>query len=169
MLSSLYAKLIAVGAVLALLAGGLLWFGAHERGIGAAGVQAKWDSAVAAAQATSAAQTLDWTKQFSAIGAQYEANSHVQSPSIADAVAADVHAGTVRLRDESAQSCAGSVPAAAARSRAADAAATQALADRVQAAIRIVRIGDEADARERQLDAQVTALQAVLNAERSKP
>lgn len=169
MLGSLYAKLIAVGAVLALLAGGLLWFGAHERGIGAAGVQAKWDSAVAAAQATSAAQTLDWTKQFSAIGAQYEANSHVQSPSIADAVAADVRAGTVRLRDEPAQSCAGSVPAATARSRAADAAAAAAATQRLADSVAAVRVGDAADAREQQLREQVIALQAVLNAERSKP
>jgi hypothetical protein len=58
------------------------------------------------------------------------------------------------------------VSEASARSRAADAASTQALTDRVTAAIEIVSIGDAADARERQLSAQIVALQEVLKAER---
>lgn len=168
MLGSLYAKLIAAGAVIALLAGGLLWLGAHERGIGAAGVQAKWDAAAATAKAASATQTLDWTKQFSAIGAQYEAASHVQAPSIADTVAADVRAGTLQLRDEPVQSCAGSVSAATARSRAADAAATAALAQRVADSIAAVQVGDAADKREADFRKLIEAQRALLTAERKR-
>lgn len=175
MFAGLTAKLIAVGAVLALLVGGLVWFGSHERDIGAAGVQAQWDAdkamqsaAATEAQAKNAAQALDWTRQFAAISSKFETTTHAQAPSIADTVAADVDAGRLRLRD-GADVCPGGGAAAraTARSPAADAAATQALADRVQAAIAAVRAGDEADARERLLGAQVMALQAVLKAERS--
>lgn len=174
MLSSLYAKLIAAAAVLALLAGGLLWFGSHERGIGAAGVQAKWDEAklaqasvVANARAANAAQALDWTKQFSAIDSHYEAASHAQIPAIADSVAAGVHDGSVRLRDGS--GCPvrpDTVPAATARARVADAAAAAAATQRLADSVAAVRVGDAADAREHQLGQQVIALQAVLTAER---
>lgn len=175
MLTGLYAKLIAAAAVLALLAGGLLWFGAHERAIGAAGVQARWDEAksvqaqaVAKAEADATNRVTTMRNQFDALSAKYEAATHAQAPSIADSIAAGVRDGSVRLRD--AGVCAGGdqVSAATARSRAADAAATQALADRTTAAIAAIRAGDEADARERQLGAQVIGLQGVLRAERER-
>lgn len=175
MLATLQAKLIAVAAVLTLLAGGLLWFGAHERGIGAAAVQARWDEAksvqaqaVAKAEADATNRITTMRNQFDALSAKYEAATHAQAPSIADSVAAGVRDGTVRLRDAGVCPGGDQVHAVTARSRAADAAATQALADRVQAAIAAVRAGDEADARERLLGAQVIALQAVLKAERER-
>jgi len=165
----------ALGLVLALLVGG--WYYGHCRyDAGAASVRAQWDAAkvaqsavVAGAQADNAAQSTTWINQFAAAGAAYEATTHAQAPAVADSVAAGVRDGTVRLRGEG--ECpavrAGAVSAATARSRAADAAATQALVDRVQAAVAAVRAGDEADARERQLDAQVVGLQEILSAERS--
>lgn len=166
-MTSIQIKLIAFLVLLAALAGGLTWFGAHERGIGAAGVQAKWDAAIASAKVASATQTLDWTKQFSTIATHYQEQSHAQAHSIADTVAADVRGGTVRLRDEPAQACPGRVPGASASARAADAAATAALAQRVADSIAAVRVGDAADAREQQLREQVIALQAALRAERT--
>lgn len=160
-------KLIAFLALLAALAGGLAWFGSHERAIGAAGVQSQWDAAVAAAKAKSAAQTLDWTQQFSAIATHYQEQSHAQAPSVADTVADDVRGGSVRLRDEPRQACPRRVPDASAGARVADAAATAALAQRVEDSIAAVRVGEAADAREQQLRSQVIALQAALRAERS--
>lgn len=172
MLTSLYAKLAGFVLVLAALAGLFLW-GHH---VGAAGVQAKWDKAklaqavvVEKAQADNAAQATKWINSFSAIGAQYEATTHAQFRSMGDQVAAGVASGAVRLRGSDTGACRGLVPAATARSRAADAAATQALADRVQAAIAAVRAGDAADRREAHLDAQVIGLQGVLKAERNLP
>lgn len=170
MMGSLYAKLIALGLMMA----GLYLWGHHK---GAESVQARWDaaqamqSAAAANQrAASAQQTLDWTQQFQGIQAHYEAATHEPTPTVADATAVAVSAGTLRLPAGSSQTdrCGGSVSGAASRSRAADAAATQALADRVTAAIAAVRAGDDADARERALGQQVTALQALLRAERQQ-
>jgi hypothetical protein len=160
---------VALVALLVALGGSWVW-GHH---VGAAGVQARWDAAktdqaqvVAHAETHNAAQSTAWINQFSAINAKYEADSHAQAPAIAETVAAGVAAGTLRLRDGT-HVCPGAVSAATARSRAADAAATQALADRTQTAIAAVRAGDEADRRESRLDAQVMALQAVLRAERT--
>ncbi|MGA0588108.1 hypothetical protein ACO2Q2_13405 [Dyella sp. KRB-257] len=164
---NLETKLIAFLVLLAAFLAGVLAFGAHERAIGAAGVQSKWDAAVASAKVTSAKQTLEWTQQFSTIATHYQEQSHAQVPSIADTVAADVRGGSIRLRDEPTQACPGRVPDASAGARAADAAATAALAQRVADSIAAVRVGDAADAREQQLREQVIALQAALRAERS--
>ena len=169
MLTGLYAKLIGLGLTLAALAGLFLW-GHHA---GAASVQARWDAAKVAQGAAvdrqaakSAVQTLDWAHQFQTINSHYEGSAHEPTPAVADSVASAAAAGTVRLRDD-ANRCTGPVSVTAARSRAADAAATQSLADRTAAAIQIVRIGDAADARERQLGEQVKALQAIVRAERA--
>lgn len=166
-MTTIQIKLIAFLVLLVTLAGGLTWFGAHERAIGAAGVQAKWDTAITTAQVKSAKQTLDWTHQFSTIATHYQERTHAQAPSIADTVAADVHAGTVRLRDEPPQACPGRVSDASARSRAADAAATAALAQRVEDSIDAVRVGEAADKREADFRALIEAQRAILRAERS--
>jgi hypothetical protein len=170
MITSLYAKLIGAGLLLAALAG-LYAYGHHQ---GAASVQAKWNAALAtqavvdakaseAARATEHAQAND----FADISADYLKESTHAYPSLADGLPAAVDAGAVQLRDACPAPVArGGVPDATAASRAADAAATQALADRVAHSIAAVRAGDDADARERQLGAQVIALQAALAAER---
>lgn len=170
LLSSLYAKLIGAGLLLALLAAGYAF--AHHQG--AASVQAKWDAAkavnaaaVAEAQLHADAVATAQRDNFNALSAKYEAAIHVQVPTIAGTIPADLAAGTLRLRDPTVCPSSGNVTAATARSRALDAASTQALADRVQAAVAAVRVGDESDARERLLGAQVTALQGVLTAERA--
>ncbi|NII73922.1 hypothetical protein FHW84_002495 [Dyella sp. SG562] len=174
MLASLEAKLIAIGLVLAALAGGFIWYGHTRYEAGAASVQAKWDidksaqdEAVGKASAASVARFNSLTSQFNQLSAKYEEMTHDPMPAVADSVSAGVRNGTLGLRGE--VECpvhSGTVDAATARSRAADAAATQALADRVQAAIAAVRAGDEADQRERQLGQQVVALQGILRAER---
>lgn len=171
MLTGLYTKLIGLGLILAALAGLFLW-GHH---VGAANVQTRWDAAktaqIAAVDrqaAVSVLQSATWLHQFDTIATHYEASAHETAPAVADSVSAAVRAGTLRLSGERASDrCLGQVSDITARSRAIDAAATQALADRTAAAIRIIRIGDAADARERQLREQLTALQDVLRAERA--
>lgn len=175
MFESLAAKLTAMGIALALLVGAVLWYGHVRYEAGAASVQVQWDAdkgkqdeAVAKASAASVVRFNDLTNKFSALASQYEDMTHDQ-PNLADSVAAGVRNGTLGLRGE--VECPvrpGAVDAATARSRAADAAATQALADRVQASIAAVRAGDEADQRERQLGSQVVALQGILWAERNQ-
>lgn len=173
MLSGLYAKLIAAAVIVLAIVVAIFWFGAHERGIGASRVQAKWDATnaaqtVAAVKASETARTTEnrQANDFAGIASGYlQATTHAY-PSLADALPAAVAAGTVRLQNDCPAAIGRGVSDATARSRAADAAATQALADRVQAAIAAVRAGDAADARERQLDAQVIGLQGVLTAER---
>ncbi len=170
MFAGLYAKLIGAFMAMTLLAGLFLW----GHCVGAGGVQAKWDAAkLAQSTAVVIAQSAADTKydvqqtKFSALGATYEATTHAQVPAVADSIAAGITGGTVQLRDKPALCpTRGTVSAATASSRAADAAATQALADRVANSIAAVRAGDAADARERQLDAQVIGLQAILAAER---
>jgi hypothetical protein len=173
LLGSIYAKLAGALLVLAALLALFLW-GHH---VGAAGVQTKWDvaksqqAAVAVNQrAVSAQQTLDWAQQFQGIAAHYETTAHENAPSVADAAAGAVRAGTLRLPAGPAPACptSGAVSRATVAARVADAAATQALADRLNAAIAALRAGDAADARERQLGQQVTALQALLRAERQQ-
>jgi hypothetical protein len=167
----LYFLLAAAGVLL----GGIVWLGAHERSIGAARVQAKWDKEIASQAQKAAAASEDARKtegqqvhDFAGIETGYlKATTH-EYPSIADALPAAVTAGTVQLRHACPPPDRGSLPEATARSRAADASATQALADRTSAAITAVRIGDAADARERQLRAQVIALQAINRAERAQ-
>lgn len=166
-------KLIGAGVLLTALAAAVIWFGAHERHLGAAGVQAKWDLANAqqtqlALKSSESARATEYAQAqaFAGIESTYlQTTAHVY-PSIVDSLPAAVAAGTVRLRNDCPATGASAVPSATARARAADAAATQALADRTAAAIAAVRAGQQADARERQLGAQVIALQSLLNAER---
>lgn len=174
MFTGLYARLIAFAALALLVVAGVGYYGHTRYRAGQTAVQAKWDAsqvaqqqAVAKAQAQNDIVSAAMRDEFNALSAKYEAAIHAQVPAVADSVSAGVSAGTIRLRD-SAASCPGVVSDATTRSRAADAAATQAIADRVQAAITAVRAGDEADARERQLGAQVIGLQAVLAAERER-
>lgn len=173
MFTGLQAKLIAAAVLLVVLVCAIVGFSAHERGIGAAKVQARWDAAnqaqtTVAAKADAAARIKEHQQSadFAGIESSYlQATTH-DYPSIADTLPAAVAAGAVQLRNDCPANRGGDMSAATARSRAADAAATQALADRVQAAISAVRAGEQADTRERQLGAQVTALQALLIAER---
>jgi hypothetical protein len=118
------------------------------------------------AQAKLQADHTAMENKFQALNAKYEAATHAKAPDVAGSVSAGITGGTLRLRD--AEVCAADRQAAAAtaRSRAADAAATQALADRVAHSIASVRAGDEADKREHDLGEQVTALQGILEAER---
>lgn len=140
---------------------------------GAKAVQAKWDVATAGSNvvATKASESARVTEQqqsndFSGIETGYlQATTHAY-PTIGASIPAAFDAGTVQLRDRCPSPAGGSVSKATAASRAADAASTQAIADRVENSIAAVRAGDAADARERQLDQQVTALQALLLAER---
>ena len=175
MLAGLYAKLIVFAVLLALLAGAGFYL--HHRGAvsGAARVQAQWDAAKAtqamvAITASEAARKTETAQAnaFAGITTDYlQANTHAY-PSLADAIPAALSAGTVRLRGTCpAAPASGGVSAAAAASLAADAARTQALADRQVAAVAVIRAGDAADARERKLGEQITALQALLLAERA--
>jgi hypothetical protein len=173
MFGTIESKLIATAVLVIALASAVIWFGSHERDVGAAGVQSKWDTAnasqtvVAVAASESARATENrQANDFAGIASGYlQATTHAY-PSLADALPAAVAAGTVRLRDTCRAPGSSGMSEATARSRALDAASTQALADRVAAAVEIVRIGDAGDARELQLGAKVTALQALLVAER---
>lgn len=147
----------AIALVIVLIVAGT-WFVIHERHVGAAGERVKQtDTALKASEAARA--TEHWLGDaFSDIGADYLRKTTNDYPSIADTLPAAVADGTMRLRND----CpAASAPRAdTAASRAAGEAATAALAHRVQTAIDAVRIGDEADKRERDLREQVIALQA---------
>jgi hypothetical protein len=152
-------------ALLAILAAGGLYL--HHRWYDD-GYQAK--SAEVATQDAKAKVAAD--KRESAMRDAYNALANRYEQYKADAQAthdsdvAALHAGTLKLQDR--WTCPG-VPAATARSRELDAAATQALAHRaaVEAgAVRIVTIGYDADKREADLRAQVTALQGVVRADR---
>ena len=165
----MYAKLAAIVLAALTMLGLFLW-GHH---VGASAVQEKWDKAnasqtVVAFKASETARSTEnqQANDFAGIASGYlQATNHAYPP-LADALPAAVAAGAVRLQNDCPAAAGAGVSEATARSRAADAAATQALADRVQAAIAAVRAGDEADTRERQLGAQVIGLQAVLAAER---
>jgi len=170
MMASIYMKLAGAALILFLLMGIFLW-GHHS---GASSVQAKWDAAkvvqqvaVAKAQADNDLHAEMMRNSYNALNAHYQAILHEKVPAVADSVASGVTGGTLRLRDSSVCPSSGNITAATARSRALDAVATQALSDRVSTAIQIIRIGDAADTRERQLDAQIVGLQGVLNAERA--
>lgn len=175
MLTGLQLRIAALALLLVLI--GSMWLAGdiHGHKAGAAAVKAHWDAAktvqqaaVAKAQAQADVEAQTERATFNTLAKKYEDLVNAQAPAVADSVAAGVRTGALRLRD-AVPVCVGSgyVPAAAVRARAADAAATQALADRTQAAIAAVRAGDEADARERQLDAQVIGLQSILRAERA--
>jgi hypothetical protein len=174
MFESLEAKAIASTVLTVLLILAVVGFAWHERNVGADGVQAKWDLANAQeakltvhASETARAAEHQQAADFAGIATTFlQATTHAY-PSIADTLPAAVAAGTVQLRDACPAPDRGGVSAAAAASRERDAAATQALADRVADSIAAVRAGDDADAREQQLDAKINALQAVLRAERN--
>lgn len=143
---------------------------------GEAHTQAKWNAALAKQEvvAVKASEKARATEQQQSAAFAGAASTYLQAtahapPSIAGTLPAALAAGTLKLRDDDAPRRI--VSDATARSRAADAAATEALAQRAQAearGIRIVAIGDVCDAREQQLDAQIVALQSVLRAERQK-
>ena len=169
-------KLYIIAAVVALLLAGMTWFGVHERHIGAAKVQAKWDIAVAAQNVVTvdASEKARKTEQlhagaFDVIASNYlKATSHAETPFDLPAALA---AGTLRLRNDCPAPDPRSVPQATARSRELDAAYTSALAHRAENQARAIRVhdyGKEADAREITLRAQVTALQSILKAERTE-
>lgn len=159
-------RLYAALALIALLALGGWWL--HHSGYASGKADCEAAHAVTAAQAVASARAIEHrqTTDFAGIASSYlQATTH-DYPSIADTLPAAVAAGAVQLRNNCPATRGGDVPRASTASRERDAAATQALADRVQAAIAAVRAGEQADARERQLGAQVTALQALLIAER---
>lgn len=158
-------RLYAALALIVLLALGGWWL--HHSGYASGKADCEAAHAVTAAQAVASARAVEHqqTTDFAGIASDYlQATTH-DYPSIADTLPAAVAAGTVRLRDDCPAS--GDVLAVAARSRAVDVAAAAAATQRLATAVAAVRAGDAADARERQLGAQVTALQAVLRAERS--
>lgn len=159
-------RLYAALALIALLALGGWWL--HHSGYASSKDDCEAAHAVTAAKAVASARAVEHqqTTDFAGIGTDYlQATTH-DYPSIADTLPAAVAAGTVRLRDD----CPASrdVSAASARSRGVDVAAAAAATQRLATAVAAVRAGDEADARERQLGAQVTALQSVLRAERKQ-
>lgn len=171
MMASIYAKLIGAGVLVAFCLG-LFLYGHH---VGADSVQAKWNAqkqvdavAVAKVEEANAITAKSQQDQFNSLEAKYEQSQKVTFPAVADTVSAGIAGGTLKLRDSAVCPSSGNVTQATAASRAADAAATQALADRTTAAIQIIRVGDASDARERQLDDQITGLQGLLKAERSQ-
>jgi hypothetical protein len=100
---------------------------------------------------------------YNALANRYEQDK-ADAQATHDRDVAALHAGTLKLQDR--WTCPG-VPSPSIASRERDAAATQALADRTAAAIEIVSIGYDADKREADLDAQVKALQGILQADRN--
>jgi hypothetical protein len=177
MSTTVYTKLIAAGLFLLVFLAGEFWFGVHERHIGAANTQAKWDKQTAgqAQEAIVASEGARATEHgqataFDAVFTHYLQDTTHAYPSLADSIPAAIASGTLRLSGQhptiAPTDC--GLSAATARSRGADAATTQALADRTESAIRIVRLNDASDAREKLLDAKIAALQSLLDAERNK-
>ena len=165
--------------VLFALLAGVVWFGAHERGIGAAGVQAAWDaekaktSEAAAAQAYATAQTQsDQRNIFAGIAATYHETITHEDPPAPAVSAADVSSGRVRLRAEwqcaSGYVRANGLPQTSIGGSGADATTSAAAEQRSQGASDLVRAADEADQREQRLSAQISALQSILDAERPR-
>lgn len=166
-------KLYFILAAAALLLAGAAWAAHHERDVGRAQVQAKWDLSVAQQNrvAVAASEKARTTEHQQATDIANAATNYVEvlthaQPTLSAAIPAAVAAGTLKLRNDCPAPDRRSLSETTARSRLADAAATEALAKRVEAAAVVIRVGDTSDARERQLSAQVTALQAVLRAER---
>lgn len=170
LLAGIYGKLAGLALILLLFLGLFMW-GHH---VGAAAVQAKWDLATAqqtqlALKSSESARATEHTQAqaFAGIESTYlQISSHVY-PSIADSLPAAVAAGTVRLRNACPAAGSSDVPSTATRARELDAAATQALADRTQAAIFAVSAGDAADKREADFRALIVSLRALLSAERN--
>ncbi len=171
-LGTAYAKL--AGLVLILVACAALFAWGHH--LGADAVQAKWDLANAAqtklaVQASESARATEHgqAQAFAGIATTYlQATTH-DYPSIADTLPAAVAAGAVRLRNDCPAAGSGSVPSTTAGASRVDASAAAAATQRLADAVAAVRVAEQADARERQLGAQITALQAILSAERSPP
>ena len=158
------------GLIAVLVLAGAMRF-SYDKGVDH--VQAKWDIATAAQNVVSvtASEKARATEQrqsasFASIEAGYlQATTNEPTPFDIPAALA---AGSLKLRNDCPAPDTSSVSETTARSRDRDAAATQALADRVEDSIAAVRAGEAADARERQLSAQVTALQDILRAEREE-
>jgi hypothetical protein len=154
-------RLYAALAALLLSAAGVWYYGhtRYEAGIAhQVAITAKQD-----AKAAEAAQEREDAMRaaYNDLAQRYEQDkAHAQAEH--DRAVAELD--TLRLRDK--WTCP-SVPAATIASRERDAARTQALADRSAAAIRIVRLGYDADQREAELGAQVMALQNILRSERT--
>jgi hypothetical protein len=169
MILTIQEKILSLLAFLLFLLAFFLW-GWH---VGGKHIQAKWDlanakeSAVVMAQIEAArTHELQQATSFAQTESNYlEATTHA-NPNLAPSIPAAIGNGTLQLRNACPASHPGTVSEATAASRAADAAATQSLADRTAAAVRIVSIGDAADAREHQLDAQIIGLQELLVTER---
>lgn len=143
----------AIALVIMLVVAGT-WFVIHERNVGAAGERTKQtDTALKASEANRQAEH-GLADAYNDISTDYLRKTPDDYPSIADAI----DPGAVRLRNDCPAGDTRATDTAA--SRAAGEAATAALAHRVQTAIDAVRIGDEADKRERDLREQVIALQA---------
>jgi hypothetical protein len=160
----------------ALYTGGVVILGYEWGHSGKVALEAKYNlqvqvdkAAAAKVVADNKLKTDDLKKQVADANAKYEAIRDAQTPSISDSISASMSSGALKLRNTAAETCpsGGSVSAATARSRVLDAAATQALADGVANQIAAVRVGDAGDKRERELDAKITALQDVINAERA--
>ena len=154
----LYADL----ALLIALAAGGWWL--HHSGYASGVADQMAVTAKQDAEAAKAAQEREAAMRsaYNDLAQRYERDkAHAQADH--DRAVAALRAGAVKLQDR--WTCPG-VPAATVASRERDAAATQALADRTAAAIEIVQLGYDADKREAELGAQVTALQGILRAER---
>lgn len=166
--------LVLAGIILAALYScGVAFLGYEQGHKGEVTLQARWDaqnklnaSVAAAAKAKNASTTSYLQNQFGGINSTYLGITNAPTPSIFSTIPASMSAGTVQLRDTASCPSSSRGSTATAASRAADAAATQALADRVSNSIAAVRAGDEADKRERDLDAQIIALQNAITAER---
>ena len=106
--------------------------------------------------------------KYNDVEQNYEVLLQQQGPSIATATSTAIAAGSLILRDAGTQICprSNAGDSATVAARAADAAATQALADRLSSSVAAVRAGDAADQRERELDAQIVGLQAIVIADR---
>jgi hypothetical protein len=153
---------LAIALLLALAGGGWYlhhrWF--HDGYQAKAAEVAKQD---AKAKAAADSRETAMRDAYNALASKYEQDK-ADAQATHDRDVAALHAGTLKLQDR--WTCPG-VPSPSIASRERDAAATQALADRTQAAIEIVSIGYDADKREADLDAQVKALQGILQADRN--
>lgn len=169
MIVTLEEKLLSLAAVL-LFALAMFLYGMH---VGGHKVQAKWDvanaaqtvAAVASSEAARTAETKHATAFNDATTHYLEVTRHV-TPSLAQGIPAALAAGTLRLSGECSAPAGSGVSRATAASRARDAAATQALADRVKNSIAAVQAGDDSDAREQYLRARIELDESLLKAER---
>ncbi len=154
---------------------GVAYLGYREGHAGVVALQNKITAQAAAdkfaaqkVQLENEVKTTNLQKQLDEANSLYEQSIQQPAVSVASSIAAGVADRTIRLRVPD-QTCPASSAGSniTASARAADAAATQALADRVRYSIAAVRAGDAADKRESELDAQIIGLQTVLRAERA--